>query len=58
MLTRWRSESQSGTDAFRGHGKLRAEEEEIRRLKKELADTQQERDILNKALAIFSKTQR
>ena len=30
-------------------------DEELRRLKKELEDVKQERDILKKALAIFSK---
>jgi transposase len=32
------------------------QEEEIRRLKKELALAQEERDILKKAMAIFSRT--
>jgi transposase len=43
--------------AFPGHGKenLTSQEEENRRLKKELTDIQMERDILKKALAIFTK---
>lgn len=42
---------------FPGHGKqkLTPEQEEIQRLKKELRETQIERDILKKAVAIFSK---
>ncbi len=40
---------------FPGKGRLRPEDDELRRLKKELEDVKQERDILKKALAIFSK---
>ena len=39
-------------------GKLKPEDEELRRLKKENEDLRQEREILKKALAIFSKPQR
>ena len=44
-------------DAFPGHGnKMQTEEQkEVRRLKKELRETQLERDILKKAVGIFSK---
>jgi transposase len=41
--------------AFPGKGRLKPAEEELRRMKRELADVTQERDILKKALAIFSK---
>jgi len=57
-LRRWRAQySKNGEIAFPGNGKQRLtpQEEEIRRLKKELYDVKQERDILKKALAIFSK---
>ena len=57
-LTRWRKQyRKDGELAFPGHGRenLTPQEEEERRLKKELADIQQERDILKVALAIFSK---
>ena len=57
-LTRWRNEYRKrGQLAFPGHGKenLTPREEENRRLKKELIDIAQERDILKKALAIFTK---
>ena len=57
-LTRWRTEyRKDGQLAFPGHGKenLTPQEEESRRLKKELIDITQERDILKKALAIFTK---
>jgi transposase len=57
-LRRWRAQHRkNGELAFPGNGKqkLTPQEEEIRRLKKELYDVRQERDILKKALAIFSK---
>ncbi len=60
MLVRWRMEQESyGVRSFPGQGKLTQgtdQEEEIRRLKKELAIAQEERDILKKATAIFSRT--
>jgi transposase len=43
------------SDPFPGKGRLRPVDDELRRLKKELEDVKQERDILKKALAIFSK---
>ena len=57
-LRRWRSQyKKRGELAFPGHGKenLTPQEEKLRKLQKELADTQIERDILKKALAIFTK---
>jgi len=57
-LRRWRAQyGEKGELAFPGNGKQRLtpQEEEIRRLKKELYEIQQERDILKKALAIFTK---
>jgi transposase len=57
-LTRWRKEyRRRGELAFPGHGKenLTPQEEKLRKLQKELTDTQIERDILKKALAIFTK---
>ena len=56
MLYRWRREAQTeGSEAFRGKGKLRAEDEEIARLRRELASVQEDNVILKKALAIFSQ---
>ncbi len=59
MLFRWRKERSEYSDrAFPGIGKQRRGtdlEEENRRLKKELANAQEERDILKKDMAIFSK---
>lgn len=57
-LDRWRAQYRKrGELAFPGHGRenLTPQEEKVRRLQKELADTQIERDILKKALAIFTK---
>lgn len=57
-LKRWYTQYQKrGELAFPGHGKesLTPQEEKLRKLQKELTDTQMERDILKKALAIFTK---
>ncbi len=56
MLHRWRREFlDDGKHAFIGKGHLKPEEAELRRLQKELEDVKEERDILKKALAVFSK---
>ena len=41
--------------AFPGQGKLKTPDEELYRLRKENKDLKEERDILKKALSIFSK---
>jgi transposase len=54
-LYRWRDEFEAeGQQAFPGQGRLTAEQEELRRLKRENEILRQERDILKKAVAIFS----
>ena len=56
VLRKWKNQFlQDTNNAFPGKGRLKPEEEELRRLKRELADIKEERDILKKALAIFSK---
>lgn len=50
--------SEQGEQAFPGSGHLMPQEEEIRRLKRELEVVKQEREILKKALCIFSGNQR
>ena len=56
LLYRWREKhSEDMAHAFPGKGRLKPAEEEVRRMRRELADVTQERDILKKALAIFSK---
>jgi len=62
VLTRWKRQltsAQAGGDpnfAFPGKGRLNPFEEELRSLRKQLRDVTEQRDILKKALAIFSKT--
>lgn len=60
LLYRWKSEYISNrVDTFPGTGYLAdPEEERIRKLERELASVTEEREILKKALAIFSKTPR
>lgn len=56
VLNRWIREYHTDKQyAFPGLGKMKEPEEELRQLRKELADTKMERDILKKALAVFSK---
>ena len=55
-LRYWRKQYlEDSADAFPGKGRLKPQDEELYRLKKKLADLQEENDILKKALAIFSK---
>ena len=54
----WRKElAQHGKDAFPGSGHQTPIEEENRRLKRELEIVKQERDILKKAIIVFSRHQ-
>jgi transposase len=56
LLQRWKSEiGAHGASAFPGNGRAKASDEEVLQLRKDLARTQQERDILKKALAYFAK---
>ena len=56
LLHKWKRQySEDPGDCFPGKGHLKPQEEEIRRLKRELEDAKQDREILKKALAIFSK---
>jgi transposase len=58
-LYNWRKEVQrEGAQAFPGKGRLKADDQYVRGLERELAIVQQERDILKKALAIFTRSQR
>jgi transposase len=60
LLYRWRTEYFSFREnSFPGSGKLsNHEDEKSRKLERELKSVQEERDILKKALAIFSKAPR
>jgi len=56
LLHKWKYQYlEDGEHAFPGKGRLKPHDEEIRLLKRELASVKQQRDILKKALAIFSK---
>lgn len=58
LLYRWRSEFasyQGKSFPGKGNPQLTDEQKEIAQLQKELANTQMERDILKKAVSIFSK---
>lgn len=56
ILYRWVSQFRDDPqNSFPGKGKLKPEDGEIRKLKRELADVKEERDILKKAVAIFSR---
>jgi transposase len=55
-IGRWRKAFESDpVDAFPGTGHQKPLEEEVHRLRRELAIVQEERNILKKAVAIFSK---
>jgi transposase len=59
LLYRWRREFlDAPLTSFPGNGNIArtAEQEEIHRLKKEVQELQTERDILKKAVGIFSKS--
>jgi len=56
LVNRWRREYSADKEhTFPGLGKLKQPDEEMRKLKKKLDDVKMERDILKKALGIFSK---
>lgn len=57
MLGRWKKQLESDAErAFPGHGQPR--DEELARLRREVEVLRQERDILKKAVGIFSQTPR
>ena len=57
LLSRWKKEfAEEAKKAFTGKGNPR--DEEVARLKKEITDLRMERDILKKAMAIFSQPER
>ena len=61
LLYKWRKEYQQfGRGSFPGNGnlKLTTEQERIHELEKKLKDAELERDILKKAISIFSKSDR
>lgn len=56
LVSRWKREYEAnGAESFPGKGHLRPQDEEMRQLRKQLSDVTMERDILKKAVAIFSQ---
>jgi len=59
LLHLWRRKFlKDGEKAFTGKGRVKPENAEIRKLRKDLEKAREERDILKKALAVFSKQNR
>lgn len=55
-LHRWWLElREGGEEAFAGNGQTQDSDDEVRRLKRELARVREERDILKKAVTFFAK---
>lgn len=56
QLAHWKQQfTADPSEAFPGKGHLKPTEEEFRKLKKQLRDVTEQRDILKKAIAIFSE---
>ena len=56
LLRTWKRKSKENPEgSFPGKGHLRPQDEEFRKLQKENANLKEDREILKKALAIFSK---
>ena len=56
VISRWKRELQrDGERAFPGKGHLKPQDDELRQLKRENERLRRERDILKKAVAIFSE---
>lgn len=56
LLSRWvREYTEDGVDAFRGKGKLRPEQEELRQLREENKRLKMEKEILKKAAVFFAR---
>ena len=56
LIYTWRQKfGEDPEGAFPGKGRLKPQDEEMRRMKRQLEDVTEERDILKKALAVFSR---
>lgn len=56
LLKNWvKAAELDGSEAFPGHGKLKSSEEEVRQLRRENEWLRAEREILKKAISIFSQ---
>ena len=58
LLNKWkRKQTREGGDAFRGQGRLTQADQQLRELRRENELLRQEREILKKAIAIFTQNQ-
>lgn len=57
VIGRWRREYEAKSGDFSKKRQLSIEEQELKTLRKELRDVKMERDILKKAMSIFSKSE-
>jgi transposase len=56
VLYRWRKEFlEDNSESFPGQGKMKAGDEEVARLRREVVLRREDREILKKALVFFSK---
>lgn len=55
-ISKWRQRSKKMEQPLASNATLTPEQQQIRRLQRELKEAQLERDILKKAVSIFSKT--
>jgi len=58
LISRWKKEYEAKSGDFSKKRELTVEEQELKALRKELRDVKMERDILKKAVSIFSKSDR
>jgi transposase len=59
VIFRWQRQlRQDGDKAFPGHGNLKEAETRIEQLEKEVSNLRMERDILKKAVRVFSQDQK
>ena len=59
VLRRWKQKfEEDPSEAFPGNGRMKAEDEELRRLRKEVVRLRQERDFLKKTAAFFARESR
>ena len=56
ILRRWKERfEEDPSEAFPGNGRMKAEDEELRRLRREVVMLRQERDFLKKTAAFFAR---
>ena len=59
VLRRWKKQlTDDPQNAFPGKGRLKAADQELRQIQRELERVKEERDILKKALAYFAEDQK